>query len=161
MQPKVTSLSLQKIPLSQFIYSSPFKRTDIFTESVPATNSILGIVMYFRCANLGFPSLSSNEFFQSHLKCVNMKFVHMHPHKHLISKMMQTAICNLTKVSWLKASINWQSFQLLPLSFPFLPLPLNIVRNIFIPFQVFFTQLLNQQLSLKKERSGKPQRIAN
>ena len=52
---KVTSPSVQKISLSQFICNSLFRRADIFTESVAATSSILGIVMYFKGATLDFP----------------------------------------------------------------------------------------------------------
>ena len=55
MYPKVTSICVQKISLSQFICSSLFRRAEFFTESVAATSSILGIVTCFKGATLDFP----------------------------------------------------------------------------------------------------------
>ena len=55
MYPSTISLSVQNTSLLDGIPNYFFKRIDIFTESVAATNSILGMVITFNGATRGLP----------------------------------------------------------------------------------------------------------
>ena len=67
------------------IWNSFFNSTDILTESIAATNSILGIVIHFQKQHVPCQWLDHNEFCPCCQQVVGMKLAHNHILMHLKS----------------------------------------------------------------------------